>query len=188
MLLKRDVSTQNLPWLHGIDLRLNTETNKLESVVNSDGKSGYRCDSAVRDYHIYQDIWEANYGELLSCTRETGNVFDPFAVCVSKAITDRVTWRPLTCALKRISKAPRKMVTRPVAGTDLPGMLTCCGLIFVGKEHTTKSTKIYTPRKFLRVRYASYCGLIFVDKRHTTKSTKAYILRKFLHIQYITTR
>ena len=52
------------PWLHGIDLRLNTETNKLESIVNSDGKSG------------------------------------------------RVTWQSLTCALKRISKAPRKMVTR----------------------------------------------------------------------------
>ena len=29
----------NLPWLYGIDLQLNTETNKLESVVNSDGKS-----------------------------------------------------------------------------------------------------------------------------------------------------
>ena len=41
----------------------------------------------------------------------------------------------------------------PVAGADLPGILTCCGLIFVGKEYTTKSTKIYTPRKFLRVRY-----------------------------------
>ena len=112
-------------------------------------RARYRCDSAFRGYHIYQDIWEANYGELLSCTRETGNVFD---VCVSKAITDRVTWRSLTCALKRISKAPRKMVTRPVAGTDLPGIFTCCVLIFVGKEHTTKSTKIYTPRKFLRVR------------------------------------
>ena len=84
MLLKRDVSTQNLPWLYGIDLQLNTETNKLESVVNSDGKSALLCDSAVRGYHIYQDIWEANYGELLSCTRETGNVFDPFAVCMQK--------------------------------------------------------------------------------------------------------
>ena len=29
-------------------------------------------------------------------------------------------------------------------------LLTCNGLIFVGMEHTTKSTKIYTP---LRVRY-----------------------------------
>ena len=41
-----------------------------------------------------------------------------------------------------------------VAETNLPGILTCNGLIFVGKEHTTKSTKIYTPRKFLRVRYS----------------------------------
>ena len=32
-----------------------------------------------------------------------------------------------------------------VAETNLPGILTCNGLIFVGKEHTTKSTKIYTP-------------------------------------------
>ena len=47
-------------------------------------RARYCCDSAVRGYHIYQDIWEANYGELLSCTRETGNVFDPFAVCVQK--------------------------------------------------------------------------------------------------------
>ena len=31
---KRDVSTQNLHWLLGTDLRLNTETNKLESVVS----------------------------------------------------------------------------------------------------------------------------------------------------------
>ena len=38
-----------------------------------------------------------------------------------------------------------------VAETNLPDILTCNGLIFVDKEHTTKSTKIYTPRKFLRV-------------------------------------
>ena len=38
-----------------------------------------------------------------------------------------------------------------VAETNLPGILTCDGLIFVGKEHTTKSTKIYTPQNFLRV-------------------------------------
>ena len=88
----------------------------------------YSCDSAVRGYYIYQDIWEANYGELLSCTRETGNVFDPFAVCEQKHGDI-------------IGHVPRKISA-------------ICGLIFVGKEHTTKSTKIYTPRKFLRVRYS----------------------------------
>ena len=39
-----------------------------------------------------------------------------------------------------------------VAKTNFPGILTCNGLIFVGKEHTTKSTKIYTPRIFICVR------------------------------------
>ena len=86
----------------------------------------YCCDSAVRGYHIYQDIWEANYGKLLSCTRETGNAFDPFAVCVQKDGDI-------------VGHVPRKISA-------------ICGLIFVGKEHTTKSMKIYTPRKFLHVR------------------------------------
>ena len=53
-------------------------------------RARYCYDSAVRGYQIYQDIWEANYGELLSCTRETGNVFDPFA-------SDHA----LTCTLKK---------------------------------------------------------------------------------------
>ena len=40
-----------------------------------------------------------------------------------------------------------------VAETNLPGILTCNELIFVGKEHATKSTKIYAHRKFLHVWY-----------------------------------
>ena len=32
-----------------------------------------------------------------------------------------------------------------VAKTNFPGILTCNGLIFMGKKHTTKSTKTYTP-------------------------------------------
>ena len=40
-----------------------------------------------------------------------------------------------------------------VAETNLPGILsTCNGIIFVGKEHTMKSMKIYT-QKFLCIRY-----------------------------------
>ena len=92
-----------------------------------------------------------------------------------------------------------------VAETNLPGILTCNGLIFVGKEHTTKSMKIYTPRKFLRIRVIKNfegteedgdlvaetnlpgiltCnGLIFVGKEHTTKYTKIYTPRKFLRIR-----
>ena len=30
----------------------------------------YSCDSVVRGYHIYKDIWEAAIGEVLDCRRE----------------------------------------------------------------------------------------------------------------------
>ena len=46
---------------------INYEMNKLEPVVDNDGKICYCCDSTVKGYHIYQDIWETNYGKLLSC-------------------------------------------------------------------------------------------------------------------------
>ena len=39
---------------------------------------------AILGYHVYKDVWEASHGELLNCTRETGNSFDPFSVCVEK--------------------------------------------------------------------------------------------------------
>ena len=100
---KRDVSTQNLHWLLGTDLRLNTETNKLESVVS-----------------------------------------------MSRVIADMVTIITYLRVIKNFGGAEED--GNSVAETNFPGMLTCNGLIFVGKEHTTKSTKIYTPRKFLRVR------------------------------------
>ena len=44
----------------------------------------YCCDSVVRGYHVYKEAWEVSCGEMLSCARETGNAFDPFAVCVKK--------------------------------------------------------------------------------------------------------
>ena len=34
----------------------------------------------VRDYHVYQDEWDAVIGEVLQCQRETGNRHDPYAV------------------------------------------------------------------------------------------------------------
>ena len=42
------------------------------------------CDSEIMGYHVYQDVWEVEHGEILRCFRETGNAFDPFAVCVKK--------------------------------------------------------------------------------------------------------
>ena len=42
------------------------------------------CDSEIMGYHVYQDVWEAEHGGIFCCFRETGNAFDPFAVCVKK--------------------------------------------------------------------------------------------------------
>ena len=43
------------------------------------------CVSAVRDYHIYQEIWEASCGQTFPCLREEGNPFNPFTVSVVRA-------------------------------------------------------------------------------------------------------
>ena len=55
------------------------------------------------------------------------------------------------CVIKNFEGAEED--SNSVAETNLPGILTCNELIFVGKERTTKSTKIYAPRKFLRIWY-----------------------------------
>ena len=66
-----------------------------------------------------------------------------------KVITDRVTIITYLCIIKNFEGA--KKDGDLAAETSLPGILTCNGLIFVGKEHTMKSTKIYTPRKCLGI-------------------------------------
>ena len=43
--------------------------------------------SNIRGYHVYQEIWVASEGEVLSCMREVGNIQDPFAVAIKKSST-----------------------------------------------------------------------------------------------------
>ena len=45
----------------------------------------HSCYSAVRGYRIYQDIREANYGELLSCMREMEHVYDLFLKVIDQS-------------------------------------------------------------------------------------------------------
>ena len=95
-------------------------------------RARYCCNSAVRGYHIYQDIWEANYGELLSCARETGNVFDPFAVCVAVYVCFRSdSW----------GGVPRYLAT-------------CCGLIFVEGVYHEMHKNLYTSKISTRMVYS----------------------------------
>ena len=46
--------------------------------------SEYTFEFVVRGYHVYQDIWTAQDGEVLQCGRERSNLRDPFAVALVK--------------------------------------------------------------------------------------------------------
>ena len=48
---------------------------------------------AIRGYHIYFTIWEAESGEILTTIQERGNVHDRFAVTVKKLQSDTYRWR-----------------------------------------------------------------------------------------------
>ena len=40
----------------------------------------FEIDSCIRGYHGYKEVWTSNGDEILSCTREVGNIHDPYAV------------------------------------------------------------------------------------------------------------
>ena len=42
----------------------------------------FTCDSVIRGYHMYKEIWEASCRLVFPCLREVGNAFNPFAVSV----------------------------------------------------------------------------------------------------------
>ena len=44
----------------------------------------FECNSVICGYHIYQEVWVACYGETFNCLRETGNIFDLFAIAVAR--------------------------------------------------------------------------------------------------------
>ena len=44
----------------------------------------FTFDSAVRGYHVYQDVWKPAAGEKLHAEQEFDNLMDKFAVKVTK--------------------------------------------------------------------------------------------------------
>ena len=42
----------------------------------------YEMEAMIHGYHVYATVWDAQIGEELYCTRETGNIRDPYAVAV----------------------------------------------------------------------------------------------------------
>ena len=44
----------------------------------------FSVEGMIRGYHVYQDIWDAQQGERLTCIPEVGNIHDPFVISVIK--------------------------------------------------------------------------------------------------------
>jgi len=59
----------------------------------------FTFDSAVRGYHVYQDVWKPAAGEKLHAEQEFDNVMDKFAVKVTK---NSETVGHLPCEYSRI--------------------------------------------------------------------------------------
>ena len=47
----------------------------------------FLCESMVRGYHVYKDIWDAVKEQILDCQREPSNRHEPFAVSVVQNAT-----------------------------------------------------------------------------------------------------
>ena len=43
--------------------------------------------SVIRAYHVYQHIWDAEIGDIVTCQREEKNDFDRYAVALLSADT-----------------------------------------------------------------------------------------------------
>ena len=59
------------------------------AVMDTDSSSSvpdeeFRFTSCVRGFHVYESAWAPIYHEILQCSREDGNVHDPYAVKVMK--------------------------------------------------------------------------------------------------------
>ena len=52
----------------------------------------FAVESCIRGYHIYKDNWtpDLNNPEVLSCTRESGNIHDLYAVAIRNITNDIV--------------------------------------------------------------------------------------------------
>jgi len=42
----------------------------------------YEMEAMIHGYHVYATLWDAQIGEEFYCTREAGNIRDPYAVAV----------------------------------------------------------------------------------------------------------
>ena len=114
-------------------------------VVVLEMEQRFSIESCVRGFHIYKDVWNPLLQEILSYSREPGNVHDPYAVAVKTGSSVIVGHVPRTIStLCSIFISQRGTITCQVTGErryshDLPqgGLELPCRLTF-----STSSTKL----------------------------------------------
>lgn len=102
----------------------------------------YHLDSCVRGYHVYQTVWSPAEGEILTCSRETTNPRDPYAVVVQKSEQRQIIVGHLPRRISRLCSlflGKGGSIRAVVAGkrrysADLPqgGLEIPCRLTFTG--------------------------------------------------------
>ena len=70
-------------------LKFNENFVTLKLLLQEVGKMGEqygeeRIASCMRGCHICNEVWTATVGEIICCTRKTGNFVDRYAACVFK--------------------------------------------------------------------------------------------------------
>ena len=120
-----------------------------------------RKSSVIRGHHIYKEVWEPIHGQILQCTRERSNRFDPFAVSIvnSEEIVGHMPRRiSAACALfLQHHRSIRCEVTgdrRHSSDLSQGGLEVPCDLIFEGeKKYIQKIEKGKLLRGSLLIRW-----------------------------------
>ena len=112
-------------------------------------------ESCIRGHHVSKSFWTPTIGEVLSCEREEGNAFDPYAVAMLKTVNTRLVVGHVP---RKISAACSLFLCREGSSiscivsdnrrhsSDLPqgGLEVPCRLTFKGREkHVTRIKKLF---------------------------------------------
>ena len=57
----------------------------MDTGISSVPDEEFRFTSCIRGFHVYEGAWTPTHHEILQCSREEGNVHDPYAVKVMKS-------------------------------------------------------------------------------------------------------
>lgn len=97
----------------------------------------FTFNSAVQEYHVYQDVWKPAAGEKLHAKQEFDNLMDKFAVKVTKNSKTvghlpckylRISWYFLACGRKIcVEVTGRRRHCKQLCG----GMEIPCRLVFI---------------------------------------------------------